>query len=346
MNENSFAEKFAALRKDRMLSQKEIGEILGVSNKAVSKWETGESIPQMKTIIKISEYFKISPDELLTGTKYEKEKAVSDTVIENDDKRDEAISALQFENQKLKTDLYGVKKKSRRVAVICVAVCAICLMIVLIIVLASAQNNKEPINNSVKSIGQENTSIELLGEKFVPANSFEESLELEFFYDSEEEKKAEFIDENGDKCPVMVYSPHNSQYIMLRKNGKTYTYINEKNRLTPNSENVEYIYFHSEDRYGDKYNQDYKLVTDNSVEYFFKYYNKDNIPKDAQKITKLYLDNSLYSVAFELDSDYGRAYGEAGKIFKDNDGNIYYYDYLTAQTYKMGGELFGQGVYY
>lgn len=346
MNENSFAEKFAALRKDKMLSQKEIGEILGVSNKAVSKWETGESIPQMKTIIKISEYFKISPDELLTGTKYEKERSVSDTVNDNDDKRDEAISALQFENQKLKTDLYGAKKKSRRVAVICVAVCAICLMIVLLIVLVSAQNNKEPINNSIKSIGQENTSIELLGEKFVPANNFEESLELEFYYNSEDEKKAEFTDEKGEKCPVMVYSPHNSQFITLKKNGKIYTYINEKNRLIPNLQTVQYIYFHPEERYDGKADEDYKIGTTNGREYFFKYYNKDNIPKDAQKITMLYLDNSLYSVAFDLYSDYGYAYGEAGKIFEDNDGNIYYYDYLTAQTYKMGGELFEQGTFY
>ena len=48
------------LRTQKGLSQKELGAILGVSNKAVSKWETGTAIPKTETLIKLAEVFEIS----------------------------------------------------------------------------------------------------------------------------------------------------------------------------------------------------------------------------------------------------------------------------------------------
>lgn len=53
------------LRTQKGLSQKELGAILGVSNKAVSKWETGTAIPKTETLIKLAEVFEISTDELI-----------------------------------------------------------------------------------------------------------------------------------------------------------------------------------------------------------------------------------------------------------------------------------------
>ena len=53
------------LRTQKGLSQKELGAILGVSNKAVSKWETGTAIPKTETLIKLAEVFEISAEELL-----------------------------------------------------------------------------------------------------------------------------------------------------------------------------------------------------------------------------------------------------------------------------------------
>lgn len=53
------------LRTQKGLSQKELGAILGVSNKAVSKWETGTAIPKTETLIKLAEVFEISTEELL-----------------------------------------------------------------------------------------------------------------------------------------------------------------------------------------------------------------------------------------------------------------------------------------
>lgn len=50
------------------LSQKELGEKIGVSNRAVSKWEKGKSLPSTDTLHKLCTVFKISVDMLLNGT--------------------------------------------------------------------------------------------------------------------------------------------------------------------------------------------------------------------------------------------------------------------------------------
>ena len=56
------------IRKRRLelhLSQEQLAEKLGVSNKTISKWETGESNPDFDKIVPLCEIFDISSDELL-----------------------------------------------------------------------------------------------------------------------------------------------------------------------------------------------------------------------------------------------------------------------------------------
>lgn len=57
------------LRKEKGWTQKEMASYLGVSDKAVSKWETGKSLPDMGTLIPVSELLGITVDELLSGKK-------------------------------------------------------------------------------------------------------------------------------------------------------------------------------------------------------------------------------------------------------------------------------------
>ncbi len=61
------------LRTQKGLSQKELGAILGVSNKAVSKWETGTAIPKTETLIKLAEVFEISTEELINVVSQEEQ---------------------------------------------------------------------------------------------------------------------------------------------------------------------------------------------------------------------------------------------------------------------------------
>ncbi len=61
----TLSEKIMSLRKKNGWSQEELAERLDLSRQSVSKWESGESIPTLEKIIKISEIFEVSTDYLL-----------------------------------------------------------------------------------------------------------------------------------------------------------------------------------------------------------------------------------------------------------------------------------------
>lgn len=61
----TLSEKIMSLRKKNGWSQEELAERLDISRQSVSKWESGESIPTLEKIIKISEIFEVSTDYLL-----------------------------------------------------------------------------------------------------------------------------------------------------------------------------------------------------------------------------------------------------------------------------------------
>ncbi len=67
MRDYNFGNIIFELRKQKQLTQSELGEILGISNKTISKWENGTTKPGIEMLYKISEYFEISVDELVSG---------------------------------------------------------------------------------------------------------------------------------------------------------------------------------------------------------------------------------------------------------------------------------------
>lgn len=60
-----FSENIKRLRKERDLTQEALADFLGVSFQAVSKWERGESYPDIELLPTIADFFSISTDELL-----------------------------------------------------------------------------------------------------------------------------------------------------------------------------------------------------------------------------------------------------------------------------------------
>lgn len=61
----NFAEKLFTLRTQSGYSQETLAEKLNVSRQAVSKWETGPTLPETDKLIAISELFNVSIDSLL-----------------------------------------------------------------------------------------------------------------------------------------------------------------------------------------------------------------------------------------------------------------------------------------
>ncbi len=72
MGIENIAKLICDLRKEKALTQGQLAKLLSVSDKAVSKWETGGGYPDISLLPKIAEVFSVSTDYLLTGKEAEK----------------------------------------------------------------------------------------------------------------------------------------------------------------------------------------------------------------------------------------------------------------------------------
>lgn len=78
----NLGEKIKTLRKSRNISQETLASYLGVSFQAVSKWETGATLPDVTLIPAIAAFFSVSTDELFDFKLYETERNIEKIVDE------------------------------------------------------------------------------------------------------------------------------------------------------------------------------------------------------------------------------------------------------------------------
>lgn len=81
------------LRREKGLTQKQLGDMLGVTNKAVSKWENGSAIPRIQLLPKLAEILECSQEELFLGVK--QQKAAGDPSNETDTAHREYLSVVK-----------------------------------------------------------------------------------------------------------------------------------------------------------------------------------------------------------------------------------------------------------
>ena len=67
MKQQTFGATVAALRKERGMTQLELAEQMGVTDKAVSKWERDLSLPDTASLPKLAETLGVTVDELMLG---------------------------------------------------------------------------------------------------------------------------------------------------------------------------------------------------------------------------------------------------------------------------------------
>ncbi len=79
----NMGEKIYQLRVKRNLSQDDFAEALGVSRQSVSKWENDLSVPELDKLVKISDFFGITLDELIRGEMTPKDAPAPDTARQN-----------------------------------------------------------------------------------------------------------------------------------------------------------------------------------------------------------------------------------------------------------------------
>ena len=80
-----FGENLKKLRKEKELTQESLADFLGVTFQAVSKWERGETYPDITMLPAIASFFNITIDDLLGIDKVKKEEMIDEYLKQYDD---------------------------------------------------------------------------------------------------------------------------------------------------------------------------------------------------------------------------------------------------------------------
>ncbi len=79
-----FGENLKELRRNKNLTQEKLADFLGVSFQTVSKWERGDTYPDITMLPEIATFFKVSVDDLLGVNRAENEKEIAEKLCEYD----------------------------------------------------------------------------------------------------------------------------------------------------------------------------------------------------------------------------------------------------------------------
>lgn len=82
MNQEKIGKYIAKKRKERKLTQQELAEILGVTNRAISNWENGKNMPDLSLFKPLCQELDISINELMSGEQIDKKNYI-DVLEEN-----------------------------------------------------------------------------------------------------------------------------------------------------------------------------------------------------------------------------------------------------------------------
>ena len=115
----------AELRKEKGLTQEQLGDKIGVTNKTISRWETGTYLPPADAMLAMGEVFNVSVNEILSGsrlTESEYKKAAEENLMQT-------IKASSFS---LKDKVEFFKKKWLKEHIAIMVFIGICIIAVFI----------------------------------------------------------------------------------------------------------------------------------------------------------------------------------------------------------------------
>ena len=121
----SIGKKLLSLRQEKGISQEALGRELNVSRQTVSKWESDLSLPDMKMMITISQFYEISITQLLDLD----DETEADSINKIYEQTSLVLENLQKEN----------KKKIIRDWII-IIICTLCLCVALAILVKKGTN--------------------------------------------------------------------------------------------------------------------------------------------------------------------------------------------------------------
>lgn len=97
-----FGENLKRLRLEKNLTQEKLADFLGVSFQSISKWERGDTYPDITMLPEIASFFKVSIDELLGVNKAQEEEEIKRLLEEHDNFTDSKL---------IKESIYRLKDK-------------------------------------------------------------------------------------------------------------------------------------------------------------------------------------------------------------------------------------------
>ena len=143
MDNKKFGDFIKELRKEKQLTQKELGEKLNITDKAISKWERGLSFPDIAVLKDLAEFFEIDISELLNGERGKKQEIDIEKAIK------EAIENYKNIEEKKKEKVQKVKK---RIGVISIIIFVFALILQIVYLIIFKRHNYEYVIDALEYI--------------------------------------------------------------------------------------------------------------------------------------------------------------------------------------------------
>ena len=143
MDNKKFGDFIKELRKEKQLTQKEVGEKLNITDKAISKWERGLSFPDIAVLKDLAEFFEIDISELLNGERGKKQEIDIEKAIQ------EAIENYKNIEEKKKEKVQKVKK---RIGVISIIIFVFALILQIVYLIIFKRHNYEYVIDALEYI--------------------------------------------------------------------------------------------------------------------------------------------------------------------------------------------------
>lgn len=102
MNQVKTGQFLKDLRKEKGVTQEQLAEVLGVSNRSISRWENGVNMPDLDLLIELAKYYDIEIGEILDGKRKvtDMDKKTEDTLMKvaeyNNEERSQVTKKLNI----------------------------------------------------------------------------------------------------------------------------------------------------------------------------------------------------------------------------------------------------------
>ncbi len=196
MIDSKFGNVISSLRKEMGLTQKDLADKLGITDKAISRWETGKSYPTLEMTYQISKFFNVPFNDLMTAR------------VSDDDENDVVASIIKEFNK--------MNKKKTRILKIALIISLVVALIVIGVLIFSSTYNKFKVYN----VNIENEDLNSINGTYIETN-IKDTLNLGSIF-----LKNYTLKENDTISADIYYVENDKEYILQSFNTLNNLYFN------------------------------------------------------------------------------------------------------------------------